>query len=173
LPRLPIALLPSTNIGYTIASHPTFYIYLPPTASRQVFFSIQTAAGNFQTYLPISGHGGIVSILMPPEAPDLEVGKVYRWFLAPIAPGGQLRPDNLSLSGWVKRVNAPIVVEGKSPIQRATIYAANGIWYDTLHILGTNRLKPDATEFTKEWQALLEQVGLGMLSSEPFVERLN
>jgi hypothetical protein len=170
---VPIALLPSSNIGRAIAERPTFYIYLPATSSREIFFSIQTAGSQFQVYLPISGQGGIVSITLPREAPALEVGKTYRWFVAPIAPGGQLRPDNFSLTGWVKRVNTPPITENISAIQRATVYAANGIWYDTLDVLGGSRLKnTNDPELVKEWRSLLEQVGLGMLSSQPMLEAL-
>jgi Domain of Unknown Function (DUF928) len=170
----PTALLPTTRYGRTVAARPTFFVYMPPTSSREVFFSIQDQAGNhlYQTLLRISGTGGIISVTLPESAPQLEIGKNYVWFFAPISPGGILRPDNNNVVGWVKRVEAPTAV-GATALDRATEYAKAGIWYDTVTVLASaQQTQPGNATLTNEWKDLLKQVGLEAIATQPIAERL-
>jgi hypothetical protein len=173
-----IPLMPKTNYGRTISGRPTFLVYVPPTASQEVFFSLQDANRNhhYQTTFSISGQGGIVELTLPEDAPELEMGKEYVWFLAPIAPDGILRPDNYGVTGWVKRVDAPIARQEQSslnPIELATLYAKEGIWYDTLQVLSAAKLaQPDDATLASEWKDLLEQVELEAIATEPINEQL-
>jgi len=172
------ALLPTTQHGRTAEARPTFFVYLPPTSSKEVFFSLQDEQGNhhYQTILKISGHRGVVSITLPDEAPELEVGTNYMWFFAPIEPDGILRPDNAGVTGWVKRVESPTQDSQNSalnPIELATEYAKQGIWYDTLKILATAQLaQPDDAILIDEWKELLEQVELNAIATQPIAEQL-
>jgi len=171
------ALVPESNIGRTLAARPTFYVYLPPTSSKQVFFSIQDEARNhvYQTKLGISGQGGIVSFTLPDNAPELEVGKNYAWFFAPLDKDGVLRPDNYDATGWVKRVEASSYSSnnGLTPVEVATEYAKNGIWYDTLDVLvNAKRQRPEDATLNEEWGDLLEQVGLKAIADLPIAEQL-
>lgn len=172
------ALLPSTRYGRTVSARPTFFVYLPPTTSKEVFFSLQDEQGNphYQSILTISGSGGIVSVTLPENAPELEMGKNYLWFFAPIPPGGVLRPDNYSVTGWVKRVEAPIEGDRNTalnPVELATLYARSGVWYDTLAVLmAARRSQPDNATLAKEWQDLLKQVGLNAIANQPIAARL-
>jgi hypothetical protein len=132
-----IPLIPQTKIGRTVAARPTFFVYVPPTSSKQVFFSLQDENRNshYQTTLKISGQGGIVRVTLPADAPELEIGKNYMWFLATVEPGDILRPDSRGVSGWVKRVEPPSSSAQNSsltPLKLATLYAESGIWYDTV-----------------------------------------
>lgn len=174
--QVAIALLPPTKIGQTISPHPTFFVYLPPTSSQQVFVSLQDEQGKqlYQKRLPISGKGGIISFSLPSDAPALEIGQNYLWFFAPIPPDGILRPDNYSVTGWVKRVQASSTNRSfSSPIEQATALASQGIWYDTLKILATARkAQPDNATFSQEWKELLEQVGLNSIANQPIAEQL-
>jgi Domain of Unknown Function (DUF928) len=170
------ALLPDTQLGRTVSAHPTFFVYVPPTASREVFFSLQDERRNhvYQTTLKISGNGGIVSVTLPKDTPELEVGKNYVWFFAPIAPGGTLEPDNYGVTGWVKRVEVPTAVRdavATNPTQLASEYARAGIWYDTVAILA-NALaaQPNDATLASEWQDLLKQVGLEAIATQPLAE---
>lgn len=173
-----IPLMPTSNYGRTISGRPTFLVYVPPTASKEVFLSVQDASHHhhYQTTFQISGQGGIVELTLPDDAPELEMGKEYVWFLAPIAPDGILRPDNYTVTGWVKRVSAPIESDRLSsltPIQLAALYAKKGIWYDTLQVLSAAKLaQPDDATLAGEWQDLLAQVGLSAIAREPIVEQL-
>ncbi|HAX75429.1 MAG TPA: hypothetical protein DCY88_06280, partial [Cyanobacteria bacterium UBA11372] len=169
------AVIPPTKVGRTVLARPTFFVYLPPTLSRTAFFSLQDEQGNphYQTRLSISGNGGIVSVTLPENAPELEMGKNYMWVFAPIQPDGILRPDNYVVTGWVKRVATLDNQSFSSPIEQATALAKAGIWYDTLRVLAAaKRLEPNNTTLVKEWQELLEQVGLNAIAKEPLSEQL-
>ena len=172
------ALLPTTKYGLTMAARPTFFVYLPPTSSTEVFFSLQDEQGNhhYQTTLKIAGGGGIVSVTLPEEAPELKVGTNYMWFFAPIEPNGILKPDNVGVTGWVKRVETLTLNEqdlSLNPIELATEYAKQGIWYDTLNILVAAKLaQPNDSTLVSEWKELLEQVELDAIASQPIAEQL-
>jgi hypothetical protein len=171
-----IPLVPTTNYGRTISGRPTFLVYLPPTASQEVFFSLQDADRHhhYQTTLKVSGKGGIVELTLPDDAPELEMGKEYVWHFAPIAPDGILRPDNYSVTGWVKRVSSPIEShQSLNPVELATLYAKEGIWYDTLQVLSAaKQAQPDDPTLASEWHDLLEQVGLEAIANQPIAEQL-
>lgn len=171
-----IPLIPETNHARTVSARPTIFIYMPKMSARQVFVSLQDEERNtiYQTRLEISGQEGLVRFTLPPEAPELEIGKNYLWFFAPVKPDGVLRPDNYGVRGWIKRVETPTGAEVNSdPIAKATLYAGSGIWYDTLDILMSARqAQPNNTELAKEWRDLLEQVGLKNVADYSLVEQL-
>jgi Domain of Unknown Function (DUF928) len=170
-------LLPDNHYGRTASAHPTLMVYVPPTATKQVFFSVQDQDRNpvYQTTLNISGEGGVVSITLPQSAPELEVGKTYTWYFAPIAPNGVLRPDNYTVKGWMKRVEAPQVPSSTDTtvIAQAKAYAEEGIWYDTVAILAAaQQAEPQNAVLADEWHDLLEQVGLEAVAQQPISDRL-
>ncbi|XWK89383.1 MAG: DUF928 domain-containing protein [Phormidium sp.] len=113
---------------------------------------------------------------------DKAPNKPYQWLVILLKPGEILRPDAYSISGWVKRVSAPVTPEtlkGKNPgesqraIALAALYAKSGIWYDTLNILNQARLtQPENLLLKKEWADLLKQVGLEHLAQESLTEQL-
>jgi Domain of Unknown Function (DUF928) len=168
------AVIPPTKVGRTMSARPTFFVYLPPTLSKEAFFSLQDEQGNthYQTRLKISGQGGIVSVTLPENATGLEIGKNYMWVFAPIPPDGILRPDNYVVTGWVKRVEATGNT-ASSPLEQATALAQAGIWYDTLSVLAAaKRSQPNNSNLVKEWRELLEQVGLNAIATQPLSEQL-
>jgi hypothetical protein len=171
-----IPLIPQTKIGRTVAARPTFFVYVPPTSSKQVFFSLQDENRNvhYQTTLKMSGQGGIVRVTLPADAPELEIGKNYMWFFATIEPGDILRPDSHGVSGWVKRVEPPTnSAENSSltPLKLATLYAESGIWYDTVAVLGAaKQAQPGDATLAAEWKELLEQVGLKGIATQPIID---
>ena len=167
-----IPLLPTTKYGRTVAARPTILVYVPPTSvGRQVFFSLQDEQRNhhYQTMLELPNDGGIVSVTLPEDAPELEFGKTYLWFFAPIQPGGVLQPDNYGVVGWVKRVESSVAIDSTAnPIETAIELAESGIWYDTLSVVAqAKNTQPENATYTSEWHDLLEQVGLNALASQP------
>ena len=175
--QLPLrALLPTTRYGRTVAARPTFFVYIPPTAAKEVFFSLQDERRNqhYQTILKISGKGGIVSFTLPEDAPELEIGKNYVWFFAPIQPGGILQPDNYGAIGWIRRVESQTSQNATpTPLERATEYAQQGIWYDTLAILAAAKVaQPGNETLASEWKDLLKEGGLEAIANQPIAEQL-
>ncbi len=176
-PRLlyPAALVPSTNLGWTISDHPTFFVYIPRTSAKQIFFSLysEDRQYHYQTTFELNKTGGIVAIRMPPEAPALEMGKPYQWSVILLEPGEIMRPDAYSITGWVKRVAVPPAEGSLNTIERAALYGKSGIWYDMLNVLVSARLaQPENATLTKEWADLLQQVGLEYLAREPLAQQL-
>ncbi|MDY6782989.1 MAG: DUF928 domain-containing protein [Cyanobacteriota bacterium] len=173
-----VPVLPETQAGYTISPRPTIYLYVPPTAARRVFFSIQNenAESHYHATLNLSGGGGIVSVTLPENAPELETGKYYAWFFAPLNGDGILQPDTHSARGWIKRVEEPHntgEMTSVAPLDRATLYAREGIWYDTLALLVSARhAQPDNETIARTWQDLLGQVGLDAIARWPLAEQL-
>ena len=164
------ALLPTTNHGRTISARPTIFTYLPPIGAEEVFFSLQDKEGHphYDTMLKVPVDGGIIGVTLPQTASELQVGKDYLWYFAPIGPSGILRPDNLAVTGWVKRVAFNLDQEVVSPLQLAIEYAGAGIWYDTLEVLAqAQQSEPQNTIIKTEWHDLLAQIGLAKISAEP------
>ncbi|MDY7013421.1 MAG: DUF928 domain-containing protein [Cyanobacteriota bacterium] len=166
------ALVPPTQQGNTVSSRPTIFVYLPAIGAREVFFSLQDEEGNsfYHTTLSVPSEGGTIAIPLPPDAPELEIGKNYLWYFAPVPPDGILRPDNYAVVGWVTRVEAATERQDSSlsPVELATEYARQGIWYDTLEVLADARQsQPDNSTFSTEWQDLLKQVGLDAIAYQP------
>ncbi|WP_413281941.1 DUF928 domain-containing protein, partial [Floridanema evergladense] len=73
----PAALLPTTNIGWTVSERPTFFVYIPPTSESEVFFSLysEDRQQHYQTTFQLKKTGGIVAIKLPAEAPALSMNK--------------------------------------------------------------------------------------------------
>jgi Domain of Unknown Function (DUF928) len=164
------ALVPSTQLGRTASAHPTIFAYLPPLGVEEVFFSIQDEAGNphYHGMVKVSPEGGIIRVTLPENAPELIIGTNYLWYFAPIQPGEILRPDNYAVTGWIKRVETTVNAQQLSPVELATEYAKEGIWYDTLKVLSDAKLaNPSDTNVATEWQELLEQVGLDAIAFQP------
>ena len=72
------------------------------TSATELFFSVKTEAKqlHYQFSLPLSGQAGLVRLQLPEQAPPLEVGENYQWFLA-LKCEGQLRPGSPFVDGWV------------------------------------------------------------------------
>lgn len=170
-----IPLLPPAKYGRTLAARPTMLVYVPPTRiPQQIFFSVQdeNRQNLYQTTLELSGNGGIVRITLPESAPELEIGKTYTWFFAPVPSEGFLRPDNYGVIGWVKRVAPPVEIPARAnSIDRATAYGASGVWYDMLNLVAdAQQSQPENPELAQEWQDLLEQVGLEVVADQPMLQ---
>ena len=165
-----IALLPTTQHGRTMSARPTFFVYVPPTSTDKVFFSIQDQAGNhhYQTTLEINGGGSIVSFTLPETAPELAMDTDYLWFFVPLDASGRLQPDSYSVTGWVKRVEAIDTEPDAEALALATAYAEAGVWYDTLTTLAMAQVnQPDNLTLANEWRNLLGQVGLEAIAATP------
>jgi hypothetical protein len=76
------------------------------------------------------------------------------------------------VEGWFQRIatdkNQTIELKKAQVRERAIIYAASGIWYESLAILAELRQKRSADAALRtDWQNLLESVGLAEISQEP------
>lgn len=57
-----------------------------------------------------------------------------------------------------------------SPSDRASLYAVNGLWYDSVAALyETRKSNPNNSATVTEWADLLDSVGLKEIAREPIV----
>jgi hypothetical protein len=178
-PTAIIALLPQSYFGTTVSDRPTILVYLPASTAKEAMFSLKDEAGNlkYQMTLPVSETAGIVTIALPPEAPALEIGKNYQWFLA-LKVDGRLSPNTPYVDGWVQRIqpNAELAKALQNPdlLKRATALGAQGVWYDCVAIMATLRTaQPSSETLGKNWSDLLASVGLQDITKAPILVSVN
>lgn len=169
-------LIPSSNQGLTVASHPTVLAYLPKTSADRVYFSWHDESSNnhYQTILPIKNQGGIVSLTLPQNAPPLEIGKNYKWSLA-IMCDKKLQPDSPTIEGQIKRVavesNLSVLLSNAGALETAAIYGEAGIWYETLNTLAKLKMaQPRNPTLSYNWQELLNSVELEKFATIPLIK---
>jgi Domain of Unknown Function (DUF928) len=174
--RCLMALMPNTDSGFnhfpqTISAYPTFF-FNAPKFSGQAEFRLYEVSANaspqriYKTSFPIETQPGIISFRMPANAPALKVGKFYRWEFT------WNNPSNSKCTGLVRRVDLDRSVsqqlEKAKPIEKASLYAKAGIWFETVEALAEGRRdRPEAPELTIEWVELLKSIGLDVLVLQP------
>jgi hypothetical protein len=170
------AILPTNSYGLTVASHPTFFVYLPPTAAQKAFFSIRDESDrdHYQTFLPLQQKSGVMAIQLPADAPPLEMGKTYKWSFA-IACDSSLRPDSPLVEGQIQRVEMNSALnnqlEKATALEKAALYGKAGIWYETLSILSDlRRNQPENADIAANWADLLKSVELDAIATQPLIK---
>ena len=171
------ALIPSSNIGITLANNPTFFFYIPDV-------NLEGVEGEFilrdEQYEPIykkivslkEGDSIIrVELSDSPSLPPLKVGKSYYWVFSLLLDKVD-RSSNASVAGWIKRIEPNSALKQKldtaSSQQQPVIYATNGIWYEALASLAKLRCtSPNNATLASDWESLLQQVGLPEISKKP------
>jgi hypothetical protein len=178
------AVIPNQDKGLTTQASPTLLVYLPDTSAGKAFFSIsevnsdhQHPDSHYQTFLPIQPESGVMQINLPEEAPELEVGKTYKWSFV-IMCDNRLRPDSPMVEGMIERVsvNAELnqKLETATPLEQAMLYGQEGLWYDSVSILAKlQQTDPNNPDLTSIWADLLssEAVGLSEIVSKPILNK--
>ncbi len=177
------AVIPAQNKGLTAQGRPTLLVYLPATSAEKAFVSISEVNSDnlnqdnhYQSFLPIQGKSGVMQITLSEEAPELEVGKTYRWSFV-IMCDNRLRPDSPAVEGIIERVsvNAELnkKLETATPLEQAMLYGQEGFWYDSVGILAKlHQTDPNNSNLVSIWQDLLssEAVGLDAIVSQPILK---
>lgn len=172
-----MALVPATNLGVTVAERPTFWLYVP-YSSGSIALSLKDEQTNKTVYkntFEVNGKPGIMGFALPSGAPSLKIGTKYRWkfdlFCNP-----QSKSDFFSVNGVILRQSISVAtinqLKDASPTEQANLYAANGIWYETLTALAElRRDRPQDKILLAQWTALLEHpiVRLEKMVFEPIV----
>lgn len=171
------ALVPANNLGMTTAPYPVIFFYIPPTSADVLELSLLDENDNeiYQKNLTPTKTGGIASINFAdlPGVKPLEVGKSYHWYLS-IVCNTQDRSADIFVDGWVQRIKPDPALQSElqqvPSRNRASLYAVNGIWYDSLTALyETRKSSPNNSALVNEWADLLDSVGLDTIAREPLV----
>lgn len=175
--RLLVSLMPKQQLGLTLAERPTFFWYIPATTARRADFLLLGDNDSQIVYegsLSLPETPGIISFTLPADAPALQVGKSYHWFLT-IACNPTGANGNPSVEGWVERVKPDTALAQslkKATLKdRPALYARAGIWHDALKSLAElRRTAPKAPQTQSSWAELLRSVGLTEITQEPLID---
>lgn len=171
------ALMPSSNSGNTISSHPSFWIYVP-------YIPKETPIGEFvlqdksredvyrADFTPLNTPG-LVSVTLPHSLPELNLNQEYRWYFNLYCDADK-SSSPVFVQGWVKRVSSNPSIEAQlinNPKASHLVYANHQIWWDALATLAELRMaNPTDSNLAQDWNALLNAKGvqLELPSSLPF-----
>jgi Domain of Unknown Function (DUF928) len=168
-----MAIAPQSFYGTTLSDRPTFMAYVPASNAHEVVFSLKDADDNmhYQMRLPISGESGMMAIQLPANAPPLEVGKNYHWYVA-ILVDGSMSPSTPFVDAWVQRIEASpqlqqALTQG-TDLQDAEALATQGVWYDSVALLAHLRSSdPTSKAVASNWAELLNSVDLAEVVKAP------
>ncbi|WP_017301779.1 DUF928 domain-containing protein [Nodosilinea nodulosa] len=160
------ALSPITKPGLTLATHPTFLVYVPTTNAESAEFSLRNQAGQglYRTTVPLPTTPAIVSISLPDQTAALAVGKTYTWTFAIICDPNDRLEDQF-VTGTVQRLDLDPAraaqLEQASASDRLALYEQDGVWYDALALLAElRRTDPEDTSLATTWHELLQSGGI-------------
>lgn len=170
-------LIPENKLGLTFAEHPTFYWSVPLTTVKTAQLTLFTGQGKkvlYETNLTIPNKAGIISFTLPADAPPLEVGKTYHWYLSLICDDSDYS-NNPRVEGWVERTKpeSPLMEKlAKADLQKLpTLYAEAGIWYEALDsLVQLRRTQPNDLKTRLDWKQFLNSVGLNAIANEPLID---
>lgn len=171
------ALIPEINLGLTTKEYPTLWFYVPYSATEIAQAELMVLDENQQPALDqplvikLSQTPGIVGIKLPSTAKPLTVGQKYRWYFELVC-DTEDPSANPGVNGWVKRIqpSSELItqLENHSTEQHYLIYAKNGIWYDALtHLITQREATASESQLSQDWSDLLTAVGLQDLVPVP------
>ncbi|MBD2459789.1 DUF928 domain-containing protein [Oscillatoria sp. FACHB-1407] len=164
--------------GLTTLDRPTFWFHIPNTLTDDVpvEFVLQDSEDNYVYRTRASAletQSGIISVSLDASERTLEVGKTYHWTFSIYCDAAH-PSASVFVRGSVQRIAPSSELEQQlstaTPLQQASVYAANGIWYEALTLLATlKQHNPGDSRTSTAWTELLEQADLGAIAPAPIV----
>lgn len=193
LSSYPVALVPASGMGQTIAEYPTIFWYLPQTRAWGMEFKLTDSDNQeiystkyaFARYTPkdyqgtnaqlVVGTPGILSLTLPRldgSSLPLKVGQEYDWIVRVICNPNDPSGD-VYMAGTIERVSIDPTLARRlqqaTPEERVVLYAKERLWYEALEILvKLRRDRPNDPAVITAWNKLLKSVGLDIIA-QPFV----
>jgi hypothetical protein len=171
------ALTPRNNVVTTISPNPTLFWYIPQTEARTAEFVIKDDQEKdvYRTNLAIKGTPGVVKLSLPATV-SLRTGKEYSWGLGLICDRAN-RSDDRVVRGVIERTQLTPqqrtkLAAAREPLKKAEVYAAAGVWQETLSLLAQlRRARPNDSKVSDAWTELLRSVQLNAaIANAPLVE---
>jgi Domain of Unknown Function (DUF928) len=165
-------LAPSNHVAQTTSARPTFLWHVSQKTSKQLEFTLTEPGQSkpIHTAKLNADKPGIMKLTIPENAPELAVGKEYRWTVQIIC--NQNRPSqNVNARALIQRVSSTQelqrnIASATSERERAMAYMQSGIWYDGVAVLNqlqaTNSRDKQAVDY---FASVLEQVGLNKVAT--------
>lgn len=169
----PLLRSPVTDPQLTVSPRPTFLVYVPQTSAKALELTLERdGKGIYQTTVNLSGTPGIVSISLPANAPELEMGKDYKWLVSMVCGSGA--PEDSFVDGLVRRIQPDSTlsqIDRAKPLEQVALYAQSGIWYNALaNLAALRKAQPNDPEVTSAWENLLKDAGLGAIANAPLMK---
>ncbi len=177
--------IPVTKIwGLTTDDYPTFWFFVPDDKSSitEMEFVIKDESQKpsktiYRTVLNKPEKPGIIGISTkePLQISKTKHQKKYHWFLKlKVKCNPQQSAQLQAVDGWIERVNISSDLAKRigqaTPLQKAALYAENGIWHNALTTLGEARLaKPKDAPLLADWKSLLKSEELDSLANQPLL----
>ncbi|MEM8806254.1 MAG: DUF928 domain-containing protein [Cyanobacteria bacterium P01_G01_bin.38] len=169
------AITPDNFYGLTFSARPTILTYLPASPAHTAIFSLKDESGNllYSQAISLSGNSGILPIQMSADAPILEVGQHYHWFVT-LQFDDQITPASPFVDAWIQRVaptaeQAQVLAANTPPLQVAEMLAQGGVWYDAAATLSGLQADADESTISQHWAELLTSVGLDEMVDVPML----
>ena len=163
------AMAPRHGIGLSQSDRPNLFVYIPQTTAQTAEFSLfdEQMKGIYQVSVPVS-QAGLVNIGLPDTAPSLVKEQTYYWTVALVCNPDD-RTEDWVVGGWVEHVGKNDTfkqeLEKVTAIERVSLYAQQGFWYDALNTLvELQRSQPYNPEVAATWTELMESVELDVIS---------
>lgn len=131
-------LAPNDHIATTVSGHPTFLWNVSKTTSVPMRFALvesSVAEPVLELQLKVE-KPGIYEIKVPPNIPELKVGRIYRWTVSLTC--NETSPSQDSYA-YVIFERVPITSKLAQELavatnerERSLVYAQSGIWYDAI-----------------------------------------
>ncbi len=162
-----VSVLTPEAVGLTTHAQPTLYWYLSDTVENRVVVTVvdeEAIDPLLELTLAAPEKSGIQALDLANLGVRLEPGRHYEWEVALIDASGDRHRD-IYARGAIERVDASAdlkaKLEGRSPMEKAKVLAAAGIWYDAMDELSRAIANSsDARSFHAQRRSLLTQVNL-------------
>ncbi|MGD1863295.1 MAG: DUF928 domain-containing protein [Phormidesmis sp.] len=162
-----VSIMPRSNLGTTLASHPTFWFSVPETVGdKAVEFQLLNEADDllYSTQVNVGDESGLREFQLPASAPALAIDENYKWIFSFACNNGSRSPV-LGLQGWVRRVEASAAVNDElmlaTPEERVVLYSSAGIWQEQVSaLLNLRRQGLADADLQLAWTDLLASTGL-------------
>ena len=167
------ALMPEDNLGLTVSANPAFFFYVPKATETLAELSAEFTVSDeefkeiYHTNFTLVNTPGVVKVQLP-KTVSLEIGKTYHWEFAIICDPQDPERDQFV---WGQSQRVELSPELKANLkqvlllEQAKLYAHRQIWHETLSILAELY-----SSNPKEWEELLNSVGLQDIAKKPLVE---
>ncbi|MGV0027933.1 DUF928 domain-containing protein [Phormidesmis priestleyi] len=156
------AFVPKSGWGLTTSERPTIWFNVPQGLAEGVAIAWVLRDDAGKTIAKVSFKApktppGVISL--PVQTIDgLKVNQTYRWTFS-IYCDPQEPDQPVTIRGRITRsalsAKLQAQIAAATPLEKATLYAENGIWYDSLTILGLQSQKDPA--IAAAWTDLLQQ----------------
>jgi tetratricopeptide (TPR) repeat protein len=166
-----VALIPEKQLGLTAMERPTLLFHIPPTSAPTLKVTLEdkSRAKLYTKIMNTPAKTDYVQFKFSDfkDSPSLTPGETYQWTFTLVCDPKD-PSANVTVFGNIQRIELdPILtieLKAAKPVNRAILYAMNGLWYDTLAILAEAiQSDPNNSQLTEDWQELMKSSGLQKL----------